>query len=51
MHELSGDGKVIRKKANISRLKVYTKRAAEDDVHSTNPSTKKNKVHNIGIMK
>ena len=40
LYELSRDGKVIKKKANISRLKVYTKRAAENDLHSTGPSTK-----------
>ena len=51
LYELSRDGKVIRKKANISQLKVYTKRAAEDDMHGTGPSTKKSKVHKIGIMK
>jgi len=51
LYELSRDGKVIRKKANISRLKAYMKRAAEDDMHSIGPSTKKSKVHNLGIMK
>ena len=34
LYELSSDGKVVKKKANVARLKIYTKRAAEDDMQT-----------------
>ena len=45
LYELSRDGKVVKKKANVARLKMYTKRAGEDE--SSGPSAKKSKVHRI----
>ena len=45
LYELSRDGKVVKKKANVARLKIYTKRAGEDE--SSGPSAKKSKVHRI----
>ena len=45
LYELSRDGKVVKKKANVARLKIYTKRAGEDE--SSGPSDKKSKVHRI----
>ena len=44
LYELSRDGKVIKKKANVARLKVFMKRAGEDDTQTMGPSTKKSKV-------
>ena len=38
------DGKVVKKKANVAQLKIYTKRAAEDDMQTSAPSAKKSKV-------
>ena len=45
LYELSRDGKVVKKKANVARLKIYTKRAGEDE--TSGPSAKKSKVHRI----
>ena len=47
LYELSKDGKVVKKKANVARLKIYKKRAGDDDMQSSGPSAKKSKVHNI----
>ena len=44
------DGKVVKKKANIARLKVYKKRGGDNDTQAMGPSTKKSKVHRIVIM-
>ena len=44
LYELSRDGKVVKKKANVARLKLYMKRAGEDDTQTMGPSTKKSKV-------
>ena len=44
-YELNRDGKVVKKKANVARLKIYTKRAGEDE--TSGPSAKKSKVHRI----
>ena len=45
LYELSRDGKAVMKKANVARLKIYTKRAGEDE--TSGPSAKKGKVHRI----
>ena len=50
LYELSRDGKVVKKKANVARLKIYTKRAGEDDMQTSGPSAKKSKVHRIVKM-
>ena len=47
LYELSRDGKVVKKKANVARLKIYVKRASEDDMQASGPATKKSKVHYI----
>ena len=47
LNELSKDGKVVKKKENVARLKIYKKRASDDDMQSSGPSAKKSKVHNI----
>ena len=36
---------MVKKKANVARLKIYTKRAGEDE--TSGPSAKKSKVHRI----
>ena len=38
---------MVKKKANVARLKIYTKRAGEDE--TSGPSAKKSKVH-IGLL-
>ena len=45
LYELSRDGKVVKKKANIARLKIYVKRASEGDILTSGPAAKKSKVH------
>ena len=36
---------MVKKKVNVARLKIYTKRAGEDE--TSGPSAKKSKVHRI----
>lgn len=50
LYELSKDGKVVKKKANIARLKIYRKRAADDGTEATDPLPKKSKVLMIVIF-
>ena len=40
LYELSRDGKVVKKKANIAQLKIYVKRASEDDMQTSSPTVK-----------
>ena len=44
LYELSKDGKVMKKKANVARLKIYKKRPVDDDEDSGGPPTKKVRV-------
>ena len=37
----------MKKEANIARLKVYVKRASEDDMQTSSPAVKKSEVHHI----
>ena len=37
----------VKKKANVARLKIYVKRASEDDMQASGPDAKKSKVHYI----
>lgn len=41
LYELSKDGKLVKKKANIARLKIYRKRPSESDETSCEPALKK----------
>ena len=41
LYELSKDGKLVKKKANIARLKIYRKRPSESDETPCEPVLKK----------
>jgi len=41
LYELSKDAKVVKKKANIARLKIYRKRTRGNDEEKDGPPTKK----------
>ena len=41
LYELSRNGKVVKKKANVACLKIYNKRTCEDDKDTCGPPTKK----------
>ena len=41
VYELSKDGKIVKKKANAARLKIYKKRPSETDDMTCEPYSKK----------
>jgi len=41
LYELSKDAKVVKKKANVARLKIYRKRTRGNDEEKDGPPTKK----------
>ena len=50
LYELSKDGKVIKKKANVARLKIYKKRVGVNDMQTDGSSAKKSKVCITNIL-